>query len=337
MDQLFDYLDVIGGALILLTGLTYSFRKTALGLGLLTAVILAFTLGLHSLASNILYQKRSFFGVLSVRETVISDESQQPEKVHELYHGTTKHGAERLTPANITTPLTYYSRSGPIGQLFSEFDADNRDWTIGSIGLGAGALACYSKDRQHWRFYEIDPLVVEVAKNTHWFNYLSLCNKQADMAIGDARLSLMKEADHSFDLLILDAFSSDAVPTHLLTREALELYFSKLKADGLLAFHISNRHLDLKKVLANHISHLHLTGLIQEYKPGDTAPLVVAADWVVISKQPERLYVSSKAVSDIGKNCLYRLVSSLGQTIYSYHWNLEIGNNHADYGTCPTL
>ena len=288
-EQLFDYLDIIGGALILLAGLSYSLRNSPLGLGLLTAVILMLTMGLHNLASNTLYQKRSFFGVLSVRESVIEDEQQHPEKVHELYHGTTKHGAERLTAANLTTPLTYYSRPGPIGQLFSEFDAENKNWTIGSVGLGAGALACYSKDTQHWRFYEIDPLVVEVAKNPRWFSYLSRCNNRAEMIIGDARLSLDKETDHSFDLLIMDAFSSDAVPTHLLTREALDMYFRKLKDTGLLAFHITNRHLALKKVLADHVNNLHLAALLQEFKPESPAPLVVDTDWVVIAKQPERL------------------------------------------------
>jgi hypothetical protein len=288
-EALFDYLDIIGGALILLAGLTYSVRHSPLGLGLLTAVILIFTLGLHSLASSTLYQERTFFGVLSVRETVIADENQRPEKVHELYHGTTKHGAERLTPANITTPLTYYSRPGPIGQLFNEYDAENTDWRIGAVGLGAGALACYHKEGQHWRFYEIDPLVVQVAKDSNWFHYLDRCNPKAEMVIGDARLSLMQEADKSFDLLIMDAFSSDAVPTHLLTREAMQLYFSKLKDDGMLAFHITNRHLALKKVLADHLETLQLSGLLQEFKPENEVPLVVATDWVVISKQPQRL------------------------------------------------
>ena len=288
-EALFDYLDIIGGALILLAGLTYSVRHSPLGLGLLTAVILIFTLGLHSLASSTLYQERTFFGVLSVRETVIADENQRPEKVHELYHGTTKHGAERLTQANITTPLTYYSRPGPIGQLFSEFDAENQNWRIGAVGLGAGALACYHKDGQNWRFYEIDPLVVQVAQDSKWFHYLERCNSKAEMVIGDARLSLIQEADNSFDLLIMDAFSSDAVPTHLLTREAMQLYFSKLKADGMLAFHITNRHLALKKVLADHLETLQLSGLLQEFKPENEVPLVVATDWVVISKEPQRL------------------------------------------------
>ncbi len=288
-EQLFDYLDVIGGALILLAGLTYSLRNSPLALGLLTGVILVFTLGLHSLASSTLFQDRTFFGVLSVRNTVIADEKGNPETVRELYHGTTKHGAERLIGGEITTPLTYYSRPGPIGQLFNEFDSENQLWNIGAVGLGAGALACYSKEQQHWRFYEIDPLVVEVAQNPTWFNYLNRCSPKADMVIGDARLSLAKEADHSFDLLIMDAFSSDAVPTHLLTREAMQLYFSKLKDDGLLAFHITNRHLALKKVLADHVNHLQLAGLLQEFKPDSDVPLVIATDWVVIAKQPQRL------------------------------------------------
>lgn len=288
-DNLWDYLDIIGGALILLAGLSYSFRHTPLGLGLLTGVILIFTLGLHSLASNTLFQERTFFGVLSVRETVIADENQRPEPVHELYHGTTKHGAERLTGVNITTPLTYYSRPGPIGQLFSEFDAEATSWNIAAVGLGAGALACYAKEQQTWRFYEIDPLVVEIARDPAWFNYLERCGKNAAMIIGDARLSLVNEADNSLDLLIMDAFSSDAVPTHLLTREAMQLYVSKLKANGLLAFHITNRHLALKNVLADHVETLNLSGLLQEFTPATPAPLVVATDWVVIAKHPQHL------------------------------------------------
>lgn len=288
-ENLFDYLDIIGGALILLAGLTYSVRQSPLGLGLLTGVILIFTLGLHGLASSTLYQERTFFGVLSVRDTIIPDENERPEKVRELYHGTTKHGAERLIASQLTTPLTYYSRPGPIGQLFAEFDAENRNWRIGAVGLGAGALACYTKAGQDWSFYEIDPLVIQVAQDTRWFHYLERCNPQAQMVVGDARLSLTKAPDRSFDLLIMDAFSSDAVPTHLLTREAIELYFSKLKDDGLLAFHITNRHLALKKVLAQHAEQLHLAGLLQEYKPENPAPLVVATDWVVLSKNPQRL------------------------------------------------
>lgn len=288
-DQLIEYIDVIGGALILLTGLLFSVRGTPLPLAVLTGIILFFSIGLHSMASSTLFQKRTFFGVLSVRDTVIPDENGRPETVRELYHGTTKHGAERLTPGNITTPLTYYSRPGPIGQIFAEFEKETDQWSIGSVGLGAGALACYTKPAQQWRFYEIDPLVVEVAKDPNWFHYLEKCNPNATMIVGDARLSLAKEPDNHFDLLIMDAFSSDAVPTHLITQEALDMYLKKVKDTGIIAFHITNRHLTLKNVLANHVTELKVYGLLQEFKPETEQPLVVSTDWVVISKNQGKI------------------------------------------------
>ncbi len=289
IDNPAPYLDSIGVALILLAGLNYAFRKQPITLALTTAAILFFTQGLHSMLSNTLYQERSFFGVFSVRESILSNEDNRPEKYHELFHGTTKHGAQRLSAKHSRTPLTYYSKPGPMGQLFKVFDQQNEQWQIGSVGLGAGALACYAKPQQHWYFYEIDPLVIKIAENTDYFSYLRKCNYQAEMIVGDARLQLLKAEDEKFDLLILDAFSSDSVPTHLLTREAIQLYIAKLKANGMLAFHITNRHLELKKVLSDHVSHLKLGALIQEFKPRKEIPLVVATDWVVIAKSADVL------------------------------------------------
>jgi hypothetical protein len=258
-------------------------------LGLFTGILLFFTFGLHSLLSNVLYQQRTFFGVHSVRAGIMPDERGQPETYHELYHGTTKHGAERLSAENLLTPLMYYSRPGPMGQLFSEFDAADNQWTIGAVGLGAGALVCYSKPGQSWTMYEIDPTVIAIARNPDYFNFLSRCGQNLKTQVGDARLSLQKEPAQRFDLLILDAFSSDSVPTHLLTQEALRLYLSKLKPNGMLAFHITNRHLALKKVLADHVQTMHLAGLIQEYKAPPDLPLISDADWAVISERPETL------------------------------------------------
>jgi spermidine synthase len=237
---------------------------------------------------------------------VLTDEQGQPESYHELYHGTTKHGAQRLAANLSQIPLTYYSRPGPMGQLFKEYDTNDQAWNIGVVGLGAGALACYAKDqptatdggsvaigresiRQSWTFYEIDPLVVDIARNPAYFSYLSQCAPKALIRIGDARLSLEKETDQHFDLLIMDAFSSDSVPTHLLTREALELYFKKLKPNGILAFHMTNRHLSLKKVLSLNAEALHLAALIQEFKPQQELPLVVATDWIVMAKHVETI------------------------------------------------
>lgn len=285
-DNLPKYLDAIGAALILLAGLTYAYRNQPVTLALLTGVLLFFTLGLHNSFSNTLFQDRTFFGVLSVREASLADENKRPERYHELYHGTTIHGAQRLTAQSVQIPLMYYSRPGPMGQLFKEYDAGNATWNIGVVGLGAGALACYAKEQQHWTLYEIDPLVVNIAENPKYFSYLSRCSHgHFEIKIGDARLSLKHEPDQKFDLLVMDAFSSDSVPTHLLTQEAIQLYFSKLKPTGILAFHITNRHLALKKVLADHAKQLKLAALIQEFVPQTEIPLVVATDWVVMANR----------------------------------------------------
>jgi hypothetical protein len=289
VDDFPNYIDTVGGALILLAGVTYAFRTQAITLALLTGTLLFFSLGLHSSLSNILYQQRSFFGVFSVRESVLINEHNRPEKYHELFHGTTKHGAQRLAADLQPIPLTYYSRQGPIGQLFKVFESNNQQWTIGSVGLGAGALACYAQSQQQWTFYEIDPLVVKIAHNTDYFHYLSLCAQQSTIKLGDARLSLKDEPVDKFDLLILDAFSSDAVPVHLLTQEAIKLYFDKLKPNGLLAFHITNRHLAIKKVIANHAQTLKFAALIQEFKPNKALPLVIATDWIVMAKKAQQL------------------------------------------------
>ncbi len=289
LDDLPQYLDTIGVGLILVAGLTYAFRVQPVTLALLTGILIFFTFGLHGLLSNTLYQERTFFGVLSVRESVLTNEEGQPEKYREFFHGTTKHGAQRLGADVSRTPTTYFSRPGPIGQLFSEFDKVNDNWVIGIVGLGAGTLTCYTKGKQDWTFYELDPLVVDIASNPTYFTYISQCNPKMTMKVGDARLSLEKEPDHKFDLFVIDAFSSDSIPTHLLTQEAIKLYFDKIKPGGILALHITNRHLALKKVLAVHEKQLQLSALIQEFKPQQDIPLVIATDWVVMAKKPETL------------------------------------------------
>jgi hypothetical protein len=285
-----NYFDYIALGLMAVTIITFFFRNKPVAFAGLTGAIIVLSLGLHGLSSHTLYQERSFFGVFSVRDAMIDDENKQPEKIHELYHGTTKHGAERLAEALQTLPYMYYSRPGPMGQLFKEFDSQNQNWTIGTVGLGAGALLCYSKLQQNWTIYEIDPLVIKIAQDAEYFHYLERCGKNAVMRVGDARLSIANEPAQKFDLLIMDAFSSDSVPTHLLTQEALELYFSKLKPTGILAFHITNRHLLIKKVIADHAQRMKFSALIQEFKPqADLSSLIVATDWVVMAKNPQNL------------------------------------------------
>lgn len=288
-DHLGKYIDIVGAILILLVGFSYAFRDKTISLALLTGCIIFFTIGLHNLLTTTIHKERTFFGVLSVRVSKLLNEQNKPEKFHEFYHGTTKHGAQRLPQHLQTVPTTYFSRQGPIGQVFNTFDSINDQWDIGVVGLGAGTLACYAKPTQNWVFYELDPTVVEVAKNPKYFTYLQKCGRNMRMSVGDARLSIMAEPDKKFDLLIIDAFSSDSIPTHLLTQEAMQLYFSKLKNNGILAFHITNRHLALKKVISDHSKRLSFFALIQEFKVKRKIPLVSNTDWVVMSKNDAML------------------------------------------------
>lgn len=195
--------------------------------------------------------QRSYFGVYRV---IQSSDGQ----FNVLQHGTTLHGAQRIrdeagrTVAS-TTPVTYYHAHGPMAsavRLTGMVAAINRTQAkFGVIGLGAGSLACHSASGETWRFFEIDPVVVGIAKSKK-FTFLANCQPDADIVIGDARLTFAKEPEESYDLLIVDAFSSDAIPMHLLTAEAIRLYASKLKPDGAGVLHISNRYLDLEQVLA---------------------------------------------------------------------------------------
>lgn len=195
--------------------------------------------------------QRSYFGVYRV---IQSGDGQ----FNVLQHGTTLHGAQRIRDArgNLVAniqPVTYYHARGPMAsavRLTSILAAQARtEARFGVIGLGAGSLACHSSAGEEWRFFEIDPVVVSIA-NSRKFTFLANCQPDAHIVLGDARLTFAREEDASYDLLIVDAFSSDAIPVHLLTAEALELYASKIKPDGAVVLHISNRYLDLEQVLA---------------------------------------------------------------------------------------
>jgi SAM-dependent methyltransferase len=128
-------------------------------------------------------------------------------------------------------------------------DAAGEKGRFGIVGLGTGSISCYAKKNERWRFFEIDPVVIDIAAKSTYFTFLANCQPKLDVVVGDARLTVAKEPDRSFDLILVDAFSSDAVPVHLMTAEALQLYAGKLKDDGILVLHISNRYLDLDSVL----------------------------------------------------------------------------------------
>ncbi len=194
--------------------------------------------------------QRSYFGVYRVYPS---------GQYNILTHGTTLHGAQRMrdefgAAAPDTTPGTYYYPESPMARSIKTIreNVTSKGGTgrFGVIGLGAGSLACLAAESERWRFFEIDPLMVSISQDTANFTYLDKCQpKPPDIVIGDARLTLAKEPDGAFDLIIVDAFTSDAVPIHLMTAEALRIYLAKISRNGAAVLHISNRYLDLDAVL----------------------------------------------------------------------------------------
>ncbi|MEJ7640038.1 MAG: fused MFS/spermidine synthase [Singulisphaera sp.] len=266
--------------------LCYTFKdrpvRFALGVG---AVLLAFQVN-PSHHGRILLQERNFFGVLRVAHDL-------PTHSHVLIHGNTLHGQQGLDPGLRREPMTYYHRTGPIGQVFEAFGARPARPDVAVVGLGAGSLACYAAPGQGWTFYEIDPAVVRIARDPRFFTYLKDCRARSrDVVVGDARLRLRDAPDGGYGLIVLDAFSSDAIPMHLLTREALRLYRDKLADGGLIAFHISNRYLDLAPVLG---ALARDAGLIDRVRRDrDIAPEQAkvgktASDWIVMAAREEDL------------------------------------------------
>jgi hypothetical protein len=186
---------------------------------------------------------RSFFGVLRISQARVAAFG---GPVRLLSHGTTLHGAEALNPAYRCRPLVYYTPGTPIGQVFHLLQAERPALDIATVGLGAGSVAAYVRPADRLTFFEIDPLVARIATDPGEFSYVSRCAQgPVGIVLGDARLTLAGQPANVFDILLLDAFSSDAVPTHLLTVEALRGYLSHLKPDGVLVLHLSNRHLEL--------------------------------------------------------------------------------------------
>jgi hypothetical protein len=190
-----------------------------------------------------LLRARSFFGVHRVVDAYAAG-------YRLLYHGTTLHGLQSTDPARRREPLGYFHPTGPLGQAFAA--GQERGWReVAVVGLGAGSIACYAQPGQRWTFYEIDPVVERIARDPRLFSYLKDCAPAAEVVLGDGRLSLSRAAAGRFDLLVIDAYSSEALPIHLVTREAMRTYFGALARGGLLLLNITNQHLDVEPVLAD--------------------------------------------------------------------------------------
>jgi hypothetical protein len=230
---------------------------------------------------QILYKERNFFGIHKVVHDPKGD-------YHLLFHGTTLHGAESLNPSRRHEPLAYYHRTGPLGQVFAVFPKNPVHAQVAVIGLGTGSAAGYARPGQHWTFYEIDPAVERIAKDIRYFTFLKDCPANVNVVLGDARLSLNSAPGFHYDLIVLDAFSSDAIPIHLLTREALRLYLAKLSEGGILVFHISNRYLDLKPILGSLAHDLDLVGLAQddtELSEAEREAKKAPSTWAVMARR----------------------------------------------------
>ncbi len=241
-------------------------------------------------AGRVLALERTFFGPLRV-------EAGSRGVMHVLYHGNTIHGMQISSPDPRLRriPLTYYYPTGPIGMLFGVYKGTDVLQSVGIVGLGVGSLAAYPGRGQEVTFYEIDPEIERVARNTDFFTFLRDADGRGVVVktrIGDARLRLHDVPDHSYGLLVVDAFSGDSIPTHLLTEEALELYQSKLKPNGILAFNISNTYLDLEPVLGNIATKLGQTAYAwndHDVSDADASGGKFGSSWLVMASSDERL------------------------------------------------
>ena len=249
--------------------------RFALSLG---AVILGSAL--YNGKGTYLYADRTFFGVNRVLRF-------SGGGYHTLEHGNTLHGAQSLEPQRRHEPLTYFHTTGPLGDVFKNVRAHPAGDRVAAVGLGAGSVACYRTAGQAWTFYEIDPAVVRIASDPRYFTYLKDCAPDARIVVGDARIRLAGATRSEYALIIIDAYSSDAIPIHLLTREAFELYVDKLAPGGMLALNISNRHFELKTVLGNVARDLKLA-----FRTRDNLQLTeaeqdrgwMASEWAVMAR-----------------------------------------------------
>lgn len=236
--------------------------------------------------SQVIYADRNFFGVNQVSYNAT-------ENYHAFVHGTTLHGKQSLDPQRQNEPLTYFTKTGPIGQLFQSLEAEPRVSRVGVMGLGVGTLAAYGKPGQSWTFYEIDPAVEKIASEPQYFTFLKNAKGEVNIVLGDGRLSIAKVPDNSYDLLVMDAFSSDSIPVHLITREAIDLYLQKLSPQGLLVLNITNRYLDLQPVIGALARDRNLVTLTQWDK-------IVSAEDRQLGKTPSHWVILARNRRDFG-------------------------------------
>ena len=263
-------------------------RPPALGLAL--AGVLAVAGFVEARNDDQIRRARSFFGTLQITR------ERGEGGYTELRHGTTLHGRQSLDPKRRAEPLSYYHREGPIAQLFAELDRRAGMRRVAVIGLGTGTLAAYARTGDAMTFYEIDPVVRDIAFDPAYFTYVTDARNRAALLrveLGDARVRLdavkRERPGERYDLIVVDAFTSDAIPVHLLTREALQLYVEMLAPDGLLALHLSNRYLRLEPVVANLAEDAGLGGRLLQHDDAPETEGATRSTWALLARTPEAL------------------------------------------------
>ena len=249
-----------------------------------TAAGLLLGAGTVRTGGQILDRERTFFGVHQVTSIQNGD-------WHVLTHGTTTHGVQAVRGKVRVLPTAYYHPSGPIGDVVFTLAPDGRLRDVAVIGLGAGALAAYAANSSRIDFFEVDRAVIRIAEDTRFFTYLSDARARPGVTVRvtavDGRLGLRAMPEASYDLIVVDAFSSDAIPTHLITREAVALYTSRLKPRGVIAFHVSSRFFDLRPVLATIASDQGLVAYARDDRnvpPERTAEAMRPSVWVILAR-----------------------------------------------------
>ena len=261
-------------------------RREKLVFPALAAVSLLFTIGcgiwsVVEFYENTMFTSRNFYGVLRVQESG----DKEIDRRRNLIHGTIMHGKQYLHPDFKKEPTSYYTRSSGIGRVIEAMHPRQDPIRVGIIGLGTGTIASYGSKGDVYRFYDINPGVIAIAQRD--FTYLKDSDATIELSLGDARLSLEREPPQNFDVLAIDAFSSDAIPVHLITREAVDVYLRHMKPDGVIAFHVTNRYLNLVPVVEGIATQLGLQALwIND--PGDD-PLGNSSSWVLLAKDATRL------------------------------------------------
>ena len=244
---------------------------------------------------NTLIKYRNFYGALRVD---IENSGNSELRGFRLYHGNTFHGFQFTDPEKRKYPTTYYALNSGLGAAFKHLQKNNKSLRIGIVGLGTGTTAIYGRKNDYFHFYEINPDVIKIAENT--FSYLDICKAKVETTLADARIAMEREQNQKYNLIVLDAFSGDGIPAHLLTVEAFDVYKKHLTPQGIVAVHISNRYLNLFPVVAGTAGHHNFEMVYIEHLPNDSGREEASSDWILLTNNQD--FIEDKEVQELSQD-----------------------------------